>query len=460
MTQRALVLVDLMQQEQNLEPFINKNNWQLIRCNSVGSVSKSIELHQPALGLLVIPRDVNAHQLRALRECLEQHAAMQWHMIVAPRLAQDPDIRELILMYCADYHTFPVSNERLMLILGHAAGMAELCKHQNPAMCASIDDKDYPFIGESVEIQRLKSRINKIAHTDAPVLIIGESGTGKELVAKSIHKRSHRRDKPLVALNCGALPDNLVQSELFGHEKGAFTGALQKKIGRVEQADGGTLFMDEVGDLPLSQQVYFLRFLQEGTFERVGGNETITVNTRVIAATHVNLEQAIHSGNFREDFYYRLNVAPIFIPPLRERPGDVELLAHFFLERYSSRYNQKLCGFSKKAIHAMRHHPWPGNVRELINRICRATMFSDRRLLTDNDLGLSNRTDTSASLAHARDTAEKESIEKALNRSNNNITAAARHLKVSRLTLYRLMDKHAIKDQRNTKGASKDCAIQ
>ncbi|MBF3060598.1 sigma-54-dependent Fis family transcriptional regulator, partial [Pseudomonas aeruginosa] len=223
----------------------------------------------------------------------------------------------------------------------------------------------HELLGESLAVRDLRRLLAKLAPTDSPVLIRGESGTGKELVARTLHRQSRRVDKPFVAINCGAIPEHLIQSELFGHEKGAFTGAHQRKVGRIEAADGGTLFLDEIGDLPLELQANLLRFLQEQQIERVGGNRPVEVDVRVLAATHVDLEAAIDAGTFREDLYYRLNVLQVGTAPLRERSEDLPLLANHFSRLYSLETGRRPRRFSEDALAAMAMHAWPGNVREL-----------------------------------------------------------------------------------------------
>ncbi|MDX1519114.1 MAG: sigma-54 dependent transcriptional regulator, partial [Gammaproteobacteria bacterium] len=241
------------------------------------------------------------------------------------------------------------------------------------------------LVGSSKSIQRVRKMIEKVAHTDANVLIIGESGSGKEVVARNIHYHSTRRSKPFVPLNCGAIPSELLESELFGHEKGAFTGAISARQGRFEMAAGGTLFLDEIGDMSLSMQVKLLRVLQERTFERVGSNRSITADVRIIAATHVNLEEAIAAGKFREDLYYRLNVFPIETPPLRERVEDLPLLVHDLVERLEHD-EQVSVSLTESAIASLSQYSWPGNVRELANLIERLTILYPNGVVDVQDM--------------------------------------------------------------------------
>jgi transcriptional regulator with PAS, ATPase and Fis domain len=319
--------------------------------------------------------------------------------------------------------------------------------------CGSAPDRmievflDYsPIIGSCAKIKEIKSQLKRIAESNTSVLILGESGTGKELVAKAIHELSSRRNQRCVTLNCGAIPPTLVQSELFGYEKGAFTHAFCQKPGRVELANKGTLFLDEIGELPNDQQANLLRFLQEGCFERVGGNEPVHVDVRVVSATNVNLAESVAKGEFREDFYYRINVLTITMPPLRERLEDIELLANHFLRHEIVRYKYQSLRFSTEALAGMLQYSWPGNIRELSNRVRRAVVMCEGNEITKKDLELpqSEHNLATLSLAAARQNAERTAIGRCLTMSNHNISQAARLLKTSRLTLYRLMKKHNI----------------
>ncbi|MFT5717882.1 MAG: PAS domain S-box-containing protein [Oleiphilaceae bacterium] len=308
---------------------------------------------------------------------------------------------------------------------------------------AIINDPD--MIGVSPQIQNLLAQIDKIAAVAAPVMITGESGTGKELAAKAIHDRSSYSKGPFVAVNCGAIASSLVQAELFGYEKGAFTDAKKRKIGFIESANGGTIFLDEVGDLPLEQQVNLLRFLQEQTIQRVGGTEHIAIDARVIAATHVDLDRAVKEGRLREDLYYRLNVLQLRTPSLREHSADIEILANYFFNKFSKEKQPNVKGFSQECIQAMKYFPWPGNVREMMNRIRRGMVMCDKKLISSADLGIESSTSTGfneLSLREIKDQAEKHAIQEAIARAKQNIALASRHLGISRVMLYRLMNKY------------------
>jgi two-component system NtrC family response regulator len=302
------------------------------------------------------------------------------------------------------------------------------------------------MIGTSTKMQDIFSAIRKVATTDAPVLIRGESGTGKELVARAIHRLSIRAARPFIPINCSAIPENLIESELFGHEKGTFTGAHVQRKGRFEMAEGGTLFLDEIGDLPLTLQVKLLRFLQEKTIERVGGREQIEVDTRIVAATNRDLEEAMRKATFRDDLFYRISVINISLPPLRDRSADIVLLAKAFLDRYASESRKKIKGFSSQVIEALERYTWPGNVRELENRIKRSVIMSEGKKITLEDLEMQSVAGVKENilLKDARETLEKELILKAIARNENNLTKAASDLGISRPTLYDLMGKLGI----------------
>ena len=297
-------------------------------------------------------------------------------------------------------------------------------------------------LGNSEPMQRIFATIRKLSSTDAPVLILGESGTGKEVVALTTHHGSARAKGPFVAINCGAIPETLIESELFGHERGAFTGAHTQRPGRIEMAECGTLFLDEIGELPLALQVKLLRFLQEKQIERIGGRKAIHVDTRVIAATNTNLENAMKEGKFREDLFYRLAVVVVKLPPLRERENDSILLAEAFLKRYAMEEGKRKLRLSKDAVQAVRQYSWPGNVRELENRVKRAVVMSDGVQVTADDLGLTDFSENRVpSLKDAREQVEKEMVTKALRKHRGKISPAAAELGISRPTFYELLDK-------------------
>ena len=314
---------------------------------------------------------------------------------------------------------------------------------------AAASPADVRLIGESPAMRHVHALIDRFARTDEPVLITGESGTGKELAARAIHDRSRRRSGPFVAVNCAAFPASLVASELFGYEKGAFTGAAARTKGQIEHAHGGTMFLDEIGDMPIDLQGHLLRFLQDGKIVRVGGRESIDVDIRIVAATNVRLRQAIGEGRFREDLYYRLNILTLPMPPLRERPGDIELLAEHFLSKAAEQFDRMVEGFAPGVMEALRQHPWPGNVRELMAAVRRAVVIGDGPEITRDDLvGLWEPSiaplPTPAGRQPPGSDAERAALQNALASTDENITLTAQALGVSRVTLYRMLRRHSI----------------
>lgn len=354
-----------------------------------------------------------------------------------------------------DYFSKPVQLDELKVVLRRAFHLSGLEK-ENRELQRRLGAKGLEeLIGASESMEKVFGSVRKLAPTDVPVLILGESGTGKELVARAIHRLGDRSEAPFVAINCGAIPENLLESELFGHEKGAFTGAHAQRKGRFELANGGTLFLDEIGELPLGLQVKLLRILQERKLQRVGGRQDIEVDARVVTATNKDLETAMKEGKFRDDLYYRVAVVTLTLPPLRGRGEDVFLLARAFLEREAKRANKGLTGFSREALHALERHDWPGNVRELENRVKRAVVMADGNLVSPPDLELELGGDEAPrqpGLREMREGVERETIRKALARNKGNISQTATELGVSRPTLYGLMDKLGISRDKGSEG--------
>ncbi|HVU18455.1 MAG TPA: PEP-CTERM-box response regulator transcription factor [Candidatus Didemnitutus sp.] len=342
-----------------------------------------------------------------------------------------------------DFLNKPVEIPELKLLLKRCYHLYQLEREYRDLQHRVSTESFEGLLGTSTGMQTVFESVRKVATTDAPVLILGESGTGKEMVARAIHMRSGRRDGPFVAINCSAIPESLMESELFGHEKGSFTGAHMQRKGRIETSAGGTLFLDEIGDVPLLLQVKLLRFLQEQRLERVGGRQEIQVDTRVIAATNVDLKKALKDGSFREDLYYRLAVVQILMPPLRERDGDILLLARSFLQQFAAQNGKSDLAFTEDANRGLQRHDWPGNVRELQNRVKRAVIMSNGRRLNLQDLELTKpgAPRVGASLKEARDGLETEMIRSALRKHGGKISAAAVELGISRPTLYEMMDR-------------------
>ena len=345
-----------------------------------------------------------------------------------------------------DFFCKPIQIDELKVVLNRAFYVSQLEREYRELQQRLSGESFEGMLGTSPQIQEVFSSIRKVATTEVPVLIVGESGTGKELVAQAIHRNSSRRAYPFVVINCSAIPETLLESELFGHEKGAFTGAHIQRKGRFEMARGGTLFLDEIGELSLTLQVKLLRFLEEQKIERVGGREAIVVDARVLAATNKDLNEALKEGKFREDLYYRLGVVTLSLPPLREREGDILLLATALLHRYAHENRKKITGFTPQAIDAIKTYTWPGNVRELENRIKRAVIMAEGQKVTPVDLELTSPPTKyeKQSLKKAREELERDLIHKALTRNKGNVTKVAEELGISRPTLYELMEKLGI----------------
>ena len=417
-------------------------DWDIHIASSLSAAGRLIDEQRFVVGFIVLP-EPDVETCAEFDSFLQAHSDIEWVGGFDARALQLQECRDLIFERMFDHVTMPVDAQRLAATLGHAYGRASL----RPGTAnADPDVRALPLVGQASAIQRLLRQINRVAKVDAPALICGESGTGKELVAQAIHSSSKRADAPFVVVNCGAIPAALIQSELFGHEKGSFTGADRQRRGLIETANGGTLFLDEIGDLPLDMQTNLLRFLQESTIDRVGATRAIHVDVRVIAATHVDLEAAVASGAFRKDLYYRLNVLPLAVPPLRERGDDIALLAQHFFQKFASDRGCRLKGFSRRAMVAMAAHDWPGNVRELINRIRRAMVLAEGKLIVPADLGLEQSDDKQIRmpLDEARLNAERHAISECLQFAGKNVSYAAKQLRISRMTLYRLMAKHRI----------------
>lgn len=342
-----------------------------------------------------------------------------------------------------DFLCKPVEMDELTLVLRRCVYLAELEQEYRALQAGARVEVFEEMLGASPPMQAVFDLIRKLAPTNAPALILGESGTGKEMVAKAIHRRSAQSGGPFVAINCNAIPENLLESELFGYEKGAFTGAQTQRKGHIETAAGGTLFLDEIGELPAPVQVKLLRFLQEKSFQRVGGRQEIPSDARVIAATNKNLQEYIASGKFREDLYFRLAVVVIKVPALRERGDDILLVAKAFLQGYRGEHAKPGLSFAPGAIRALSLHRWPGNVRELQNRVRRAVIMAEGKRVTAADLELNDASNTvpQQTLKEAREGLEREMVLDALRRHRGKITSAAVELGISRPTFYELMEK-------------------
>jgi two-component system NtrC family response regulator len=345
-----------------------------------------------------------------------------------------------------DFFAKPFEADTLGLVVSRAFRVADLERENQRLMQTRLGAGMTGLISRDPGMLKISRQIERLAPTQATVLLLGESGTGKEVLARALHTGSQRQDKRFVAINCAAIPDALLESELFGYEKGAFTGAAKTTPGKIETADGGTLFLDEIGDLPMPLQAKLLRFLQERVIERVGGRQEIPVDVRVVCATHRNLRERITEGAFREDLFYRLTEMIVNIPPLRERAGDADLLAHAFVQRFASANGREKLILRDDALDAIAHHTWPGNVRELENAIKRAVIMADGESITADDLGLDAPEDAQMfNLRQVRDDAEKQAVLKVMARCDGNIVKAAELLGISRPTLYDLLNRFGLR---------------
>ena len=384
--------------------------------------------------------------LAALEEILTENP--QARVIIISGQGERENALEAIGKGAYDFMSKPVETDELKIVLKRCLSLLSLQKDYLKKQTTVPAESEFEgMLGESNAMLKVFNLIKKVGPSDAPVMILGESGTGKEMVANAIHLNSSRANKPFVAINCSAIPEALFESELFGHEKGSFTGADSTRIGKIEQANGGTLFLDEIGEVPLSVQVKLLRFLQEKYIERVGGREAIQVETRVVAATNADLNKGMADGTFREDFYFRLSVVELNLPPLRERDNDIDFIANSFLKRFGSEAGNPSLKFGKAALEAIRTYPWTGNVRELQNRVRRAAIMSEGNTVSVEDLQLpakSSHSQNGSSLKEAKESLEREMVVAAMKKHKGKITAAASELGISRPTFYEMLDRLGI----------------
>nr|WP_249220559.1 sigma-54 dependent transcriptional regulator [Burkholderia cenocepacia] len=434
-------LVYLSQQhDAALVDVLASRGWDVWRAKTVADALNLVKANRPHAG--IVDFDSFASPDVASFEALLRDPRVGWVALADGERLRNITIARLIRHCCFDYVRNAAAYTTIGYLVGHAYGMLKLADG-DPA--EEAPPTGGAMIGACGAMRRLFATIRKVANTEAAVFIAGESGTGKELTAAAIHRQSSRADAPFVAVNCAAIPTTLLQAELFGHERGAFTGAHQRKIGRIEAAHGGTLFLDEIGDMPFESQASLLRFLQEGRIERLGGHASIPVDVRIVSATHVDLEAAMQAGRFRADLYYRLCVLRIDEPPLRMRGRDIMLLADDVLRRYRDDGSYRIRGFTPCAIEAIHTYPWPGNVRELINRIRFAVVMTNGPLISAADLELRPYTSLrQPTLAQARRQAERHAIEETLLRHRHQHADVAAELGISRATLYRLMTAHGL----------------
>ncbi len=444
MTETILVIEDEKLMRVTIEDSLTALGYPVLACENGADGLAAFRDH--ACGLVVTDiRLPDANGLDLLREITR---TSDIPVIVMTAFGTIKDAVEAMKLGAFDYITKPFSLDEFRLLIERALEMKRL-REENIRLRKDIN-RFFCFpniIGESAAMKKVFSLIEKIAATDSTVLILGESGAGKELIATTIHYQSGRKDKPLIKVNCAALPETLIESELFGHEKGAFTGAIKRKPGRFELANNGTIFLDEIGDMPLSTQTKLLRVIQEKTIERIGGTETLHVNVRIITATNRNLEEEVKAGRFREDLYYRLNVIPITIPPLRERREDIPALIDFALGKCRNR-SAKPVRFSKDAMAALLQYDYPGNVRELENIVERVTTLAASEIIEKDDLPAVVFTNAErsgpVSLAEVSAAAEKEHIMRMVALAQGNKTKAAELLGISRKNLWEKMNAYGL----------------
>ena len=409
---------------------------------------EALRAHEPAvvtldLGLPPDP-DGTDEGFAALEEILRLKPDTK--VIVASGHGARESALKAIAMGAYDFYKKPVDIDELGLIVARAFHLHEIEAENRRLESGSADTVLGSIVTAAPEMQKVAKTIERVASADVSVMLLGASGTGKELLARAVHEKSGRKGE-FIAINCAAIPENLLEAELFGYERGAFTGAVKSNVGKIELAQGGTLFLDEVGDIPLPLQVKLLRFLQERVIERIGGRQPIAVDTRIVCATHQDLEAMIAGGRFREDLYYRLAEIVVKIPSLAERSGDAVLLARHFVNRFSRELNAGVQSLSAEALAAIDAYPWPGNVRELENRIKRAVIMADGKSVTAADLDLPGSAEEqpcAINLRAAREVADRRAIRQAMSRTDNNISGAAKLLGVSRPTLYDLLKQYRL----------------
>ena len=452
MDMRKLLCFDPAGTDTGVLDAIRAKGWDVITVNRLDEAKNLIDAHGFHLGMVLFGSREQA-DISSIQSLLAMRYPMEWIALLPPQAMHNREVCQLIAQDFYDYHTLPFDAERLQFTLGHAYGMALVMKRLRAQTPTQSDEG---LIGCSPKFTKLFGDIEKASGLDVSVLVKGDNGSGKEIAARAIHRRSMRGDRPFIVVSCGALPSNLMLSELFGFEKGAFAGAYRTKVGSIEATAGGTLFLDEVGDLPADLQEQILRFLREKTIRRVGGDRDIPVDVRVIASTHIDLAKLVADGHFSEELYQMLSPFIVSVPSLRERRDDIELLAKYYLDLFVNEKYRHISGFTPEAVTSMQRYEWPGNIRELINRVRRAMVMCEDRWITPADLGLNvvepgtNKFQGNMmTLDEAKAEAEKEIIQVTLRATDNNISRAARQLAVSRMTLYRLMDKHRI---RNTAG--------
>jgi two-component system NtrC family response regulator len=470
LTESTLLIVDDEESILKQLGWAFKDNYKVITASSGEKALELLKSEKPDLMILDLMLNTGAQTLEGF-DILDASLKMNPLTKVIVITGHDETENALTAIEKGGYDFFakPISIDELKVILNRAEHLLSLERQLKKMKEKTSDQFDFEgIISMSTPMLEVFDIIKRVATADVPVLITGESGTGKELTAKAIHNRSNRSEKPFVPINCGAIPENLLESELFGHEKGSFTGAHTSRPGKFEIADGGTIFLDEIAELSPKLQVKLLRFLQDQVIERIGSHKPIQVNIRIIAATNKPLKNLISTSAFREDLYYRINTINIELPPLRSRGDDILLLGMHFLHHYSQEYSKKIMGFGPQAREILLSHSWPGNVRELENQVKRAVIMTTSNLIQPEDLNISlssstgegekHRADletsfipsalTGKSIREAREYIDRLLINRALIRTGGNVSAAAEELEISRPTLHDLINKHGIDPSR------------
>lgn len=451
--QKLLIIDDNDEVRRQLKWGLSKGGYDITYAKDGVEGLEKFQISQPSVATLDLGLPPCANGVEEGLRCLEEMLKINplAKIIVITGNEEHDAALKAVELGAYDYYKKPVDLDELKIIIDRAMYLQGLEEENQNLRIAPLAESG--IVGECDAMLKVFTLIERVAASDVPVLITGESGTGKELVARAIHTKSVRSKNDMVSINCGAIPENLLESELFGHEKGAFTGASRTVKGKIEFASKGSLFLDEIGEMPMVLQVKLLRFLQEMVITRVGGRADIDVDVRIIAATNVDIQKAMDEGAFREDLYYRIGVVTISLPPLRDRGSDIELLANYFLKCASPQRGKAVPSFSKKALKSIKAYSWPGNIRELENKVKRSLIMASGPHIEPDDLGIPDEDDChrrpggdDCSLREARMHLEKDMVESALRKKSGNILKAAAFIGVSRPTFYDLMKKHGVRN--------------
>lgn len=439
----SVIMVDRVPgRSDSLSEFLSNHGWDISLFSDYDEARRELARCAFSAGLIRMQAETATSLLEV--ENLILDCEIEWIALTDRIGTFNPHYRQAISQLFHSIHTLDSEMKSLDCLLTHLVQMHAIrlkVKHS-----ATLPIGDRQMVSNNPAMRKIMQQIKILASVNAPIFITGESGTGKELAARAIHEFSSRAHCPFITVNCGSMSPSLIQSELFGHEKGAFTDANQRRTGKIEAASGGTLFLDEISDLPYNLQANFLRFIESQKICRLGSHTETTADVRIISASNSCMEDRLSSGEFRQDLYFRLNVLALHLPPLRERKEDIELLTQLFFEQFLHYKHDNLVGFSQDALSLMLEYDWPGNIRELMNTVCRSMLMSSKRYIDRSDLNLGNRkpSEKPLTLEAIRDAAERSTVISALKRNHQNIARAARETGVSRVTFYRLMDKYQI----------------